>query len=148
MRRRVSSGTELELVQRHLDELIGLLAAPPQTHDPGFSPSVDLRESGGSYVVTVDLPGVPAAEIAVSLVGRELRISGRKLSDRDRPDRSRCQHMERGFGPFSVEVLLPEPVQPATARARLASGVLEITLPRLSERRDRVHSIPIASEEG
>ena len=67
MRRRVSSGVELELVQRHLDELLSLLAAPPHTQDTGFSPGVDLRETNESYVVLVDVPGVPASEIVISL---------------------------------------------------------------------------------
>jgi len=147
VRRRVSSGIELELVQRHLDELLNLLAAPPQTQDPGFAPAVDLRESDDSYVVLVDVPGVQDSEIAIDVVGRELRVLGRKLPHRDRRDTSHCRHMERGFGPFVVEILLPGPVQPSGARASLSAGVLEITLPRLSERRDRAHAIPITVEE-
>jgi len=147
MRRRVSSGAELELVQRHLDELLEMLAAPPHALDPGFAPAVDLRDCGDRYVVLVDVPGVPGSEIAVRVVGRELTVAGRKLPDRDPHGSVHCLHMERGFGPFSVEILLPGPVQPSASRAVLRAGVLEVTLPHLAERRDRVHTIPVATEE-
>jgi len=147
MRRRVSSGAELELVRRHLDQLLQLLAAPPQALDPGFAPAVDLRDCGDRYVVLVDVPGVPGDEIAVHVAGRELRVSGKKPPERDPEGSAHCRHMERGFGPFAVEILLPGPVQPSEGRALLRAGVLEITLPRLSERRDRVHAIPVTVEE-
>lgn len=147
MRRRVSSGLELELVRRHLDDLLGLLAAPSKISETGPLPAVDLREADDYYVVSVNVPGVPASEIVIRLRGRELRVAGRKLPDRDQPDRRHCHHMERGFGPFAVEILLPGPVQPTTTRATLSAGVLEITLPKLSERRDRVHTIVVSDEE-
>jgi HSP20 family protein len=147
MRRRVSSGLELEIVQRHLDELITLLAAPPQVQDTGFSPAIDLREADGRYVVLVDVPGVPTSEIVVTLRDRELRIAGRKLPGGERSHHRHCHHMERGFGTFAVEVMLPGPVQPETAKAILNAGVLVIILPRLSERRNTAHTIAVTEEE-
>ncbi len=147
MRRRISSGVELELVQRHLDGLLRLLAAPPQAQETGFSPAVDLREAQDRYVVLVDAPGVPASEIVITLRDRELRIAGHKLPGGDRSHRRRCHHMERGFGPFAVEVVLPGPVHPDTVRATLSAGVLTITLPRLSERRNTAHTIAVIEEE-
>ncbi len=143
MRRRVSSGVELEVVQRHLDELLDLLAAPPHAQDTGFSPPVDLRETDESYVALVDVPGVPASGIGITIKGRVLRIAGRKRPEREERERYHCHHMERGFGAFEVEILLPGPVQPLKARATLGAGVLEITLPRLSDRRDAVHTIRV-----
>ena len=147
MKRRISSGVELELVQRHLDELLSLLAARPQAHEPGFSPAVDLRETEDGYVVLVDVPGVPASEIVVTVRDRELRIAGRKLPGGARSHHRHCHHMERGFGTFAVEVVLPGPVRPDAATATVSAGVLAIALPRLSERRNTAHTIAV-SEEG
>jgi len=147
MRRRISSGVELELVQRHLDELLTLLAAPSQAQETGFSPAVDLREADDRYVVLVDVPGVPAPEIVITLRDRELRIAGRKLPGGDRSHSRHCHHMERGFGTFAVEVVLPGPVHPDAARAALKAGVLVITLPRLSERRNTAHTIVVSEEK-
>jgi HSP20 family protein len=143
----VSSGSELGLIQRHLDELLDLLAASQGAADGSFSPPVDLEESDTHYVVRVDLPGVAASDLAITLRERELRLAGRKPPGRDQPGRGHCRHMERGFGPFEVEVLLPGPVNPDAARAALRAGVLEINLPRVRERRDSVYTVPVADEE-
>ena len=147
MRRRISSGAEIELVRRHLDELLTLLAAPPQAQETGFSPAVDLSETDDRYLITVDVPGVPASEIVVTLRDRELRIAGRKVPRGDRSHRRHCHHMERGFGTFAVEVVLPGPVHPDAATATLNAGVLAITLARLAERRSTVHTITVTGEE-
>jgi HSP20 family protein len=147
VRRRVSSGWELELIQRQLDELLSLLAAPRDSAQTGFSPPVDLEENEQGFVVRVDLPGVAAADLAITLRERELRIAGRKPPGRDQPAKGHCHHMERGFGTFEVEVSLPGPVRPDAARAALRAGVLEIALPRVRERRDSVYTIAVTDEE-
>ncbi len=147
MRRRITPGAELELVQRHLEELLALLAAAPAAPQTGFSPAVDLRQTDGSYTVQVDLPGVPARAIAVTLCDRELRITGRKPPGGSHSRGRHCHHMERGFGAFAVEVVLPGPVHPEAAEAALASGVLTITLPRLSERRHTEHRLAVREED-
>ncbi len=147
MRRRVSSGWELELIQRHLVELLGLLAVPRGATQAGFSPPVDLQEGADRYVVRVDLPGVAASELALTLRERELRIAGRKQPGLGQAGKGRCHHMERGFGAFSVEVVMPGPVRPDTTTAVLRAGVLEISLPRVHERRNSLYTIKVTDEE-
>ena len=147
MRRRLSSGLEIEEIQRHLDGLLKLLATPAHAAETSFSPAVDLRESNERYVVLANVPAVPAAELVVTLRQRELRIAGRKLPEGAPSAHRRCHHMERGFGAFSVEVLLPGPVRPEASTAVLAAGVLEISLPKLAERRDSLHTIAVTTEE-
>jgi hypothetical protein len=50
--------------------------------------------------------------------------------------------MERSFGAFAVEVILPGPVRVEAAVAALRGGVLEIVLPRVEDRRGRAHAVP------
>jgi len=147
VRRRVTSGWELELIQRHLDELLRLLATPRTPAESGFAPAVDLQQGAERYVVRVDLPGVAASELAITLRQRELRIAGRKLPGNEQAAKGHCHHMERGFGPFSVEVLLPGPVRPDTSNATLRAGVLEIILPRIRESRGSLYRIALTDEE-
>jgi HSP20 family protein len=147
VRRRLSSGLELELIQRHLNELLNLLAGPRGPAEAGFAPAVDVQEVTDRYVVRVDLPGVPVSELVITLRQRELRISGRKLPGSEQADKGHCHHMERGFGTFSVEVVLPGPVRPDTTTAVVRAGVLEIALPRVRERRDLLYTITVTDEE-
>ncbi|HUK12223.1 MAG TPA: Hsp20/alpha crystallin family protein [Thermoanaerobaculaceae bacterium] len=146
MRRRVSSGWELVQIQRRLDELLGMLAAPVEAANRGWAPTVDLLQQESRYVVRADLPGVDPSELVITLREQELRLAGRKLPDAETSQHRRCHQMERGFGTFAVEVALPGPVEPHGSTARLHDGVLEISLPRLVERRSSVYTIPVLDE--
>ncbi len=115
MRRRVTSGWELELIQRHLDELLGLLAVPRAGSETALSPPVDLLQNDDEYNVRVDVPGVAAPDLVVTLRQRELRIAGRKPPSVEPSPRGHCHHIERGFGTFSVEVMVPGPVRASAA---------------------------------
>jgi HSP20 family protein len=146
VRRRVSAGWEIERVKRTLEELLGLLADAGEPAS-GWSPAVDLLEASDRYTVRVDLPGVSSEDVVVTLRDQELRISGKKQNGVGPQPRRRCHRMERGFGPFTVEVLLPGPVHANASSARLRDGVLEVRVPRELERRSSVFTITVEDEE-
>ncbi len=146
MRRRISSGWDLQVLQQQLDELFDLLTA---SADPGavWSPPVDLLDFPDRFVLRVDLPAVDPGDCRIELCGDRLRIEGGKRAPRSNLEERHYHRMERGFGSFSVEVSVPGPVRPADCRAVLRRGVLEVTLPRLADRRRSVFGIPISEEE-
>ena len=146
MRRRISAGWELEQIQRQLEELLALFASAGETASV-WSPPLDLLEDPKSFTVRVDLPGVKSGDLAITLRDQELRIAGRKPHSIEENRRRHCHQVERGFGPFAVEVLLPGPVRAGAASARLRDGVLEVSLPRVADRRSSIYTIPLQDEE-
>lgn len=146
MRRRITSGWEVESLQRSIDELLEILAASAQTPETGWSPAIDLIELPDRFVVRVDLPGVSPDDLELVLRGRELHVSGHKRAPASSGERH-YHHIERGFGPFTIEVILPAPVRPEECRAHVRSGVLEVALPRREDPRQLVHRISIEREE-
>lgn len=147
MKRRVSSGSELVLLQHDVEELLDLLTASAQAPTGGWSPPVDVAELDDRFVVRVDVPGTPRDALEIRVIGRRLHVAGTKPAHRSRERRRRYHRMERSFGTFSVEVILPGPVRLDEAVAALRCGVLEIVLPRVEDRRGRVHPVPITEEE-
>jgi len=146
MRRRIACGSELERLRRHIDDLFSLLGRAAEGTPEGWVPAVDLLEQGDRYLVRLDLPDVSAAHLVVTIVNRELHVAGHKGGGRAGAGRHyHC--IERGVGRFEVEILLPSPVDPAGASARLRAGVLEVELPMLYGRRDAVHAVPVREEE-
>lgn len=146
MRRRIASGSELERLRRHIDNLFSILVQRAENSGDSWSPMVDLVELPDRYLVRVDLPGVSASQLDVRLANRELHVSGVKGDSRAATGR-RYHRIERGVGPFSLEILLPSPVDPRASTAHLRAGVLEVVLPLLYGKRDAVHTIEVLEEE-
>ena len=109
-------------------------------------PPADLCESGECVTVRVELPGVRAEHVEVSLTNDGLRVRGRK---RKGAPRGVTRHLcsERSFGQFARAIPLRWPVKRDAATAALKDGVLTVRLPKLKERRGGEHKIEVTSDE-
>jgi HSP20 family protein len=109
-------------------------------------PAVDLCESDACVTVYVELPGVRAEHVEVTLAGEELRVRGRK---RKGAPRGVISHLcsERSFGQFERNIKLRWPVRKDRAAAELKDGVLVIRLPKLEDRRGRAHRIEVKESD-
>ena len=106
-------------------------------------PPLDVVETASSVVVIIDLPGVAAESVRVSVRRSTLLIVGAKLSPV--PDAGVRFHVaERAYGRFARAVRLSGAFDAARARASTSSGQLRVELPRLDDRRG--HVLPIAVE--
>jgi HSP20 family protein len=93
-----------------------------------FTPDIDVVELERSFVILVDVPGVPRESISVELDGTKLVVEGTKPARH--PEGGHVKVGERGTGPFRREFLLPCLVDGNAVTARLADGVLRIEVPR------------------
>ncbi|HEV7891302.1 MAG TPA: Hsp20/alpha crystallin family protein [Pyrinomonadaceae bacterium] len=109
-------------------------------------PPVDLCESDECVTVRVEVPGVRAEHLEVSLTNEELRVRGRK---RKGAPRGVTRHLcsERSFGQFARAIPLRWPVNRDAAAAALKDGVLTVRLPKLKERRGGEHRIEVKEVE-
>jgi len=142
--RRRTSVPLIEALAREVDEL---LAHALSEASGTWAPPVDLVACPEHFHILVDLPGVPARDITVSLRDRQLEVTGWKAPEPHRSAGKRYLRVERSSGRFAVRVELPGPVDPVRGRAQLGGGVLRIELPRIEDRRNRVHILPISTEE-
>ena len=89
-------------------------------------PPLDVLEDKDDIIVRIDIPGVKADEIDLSISGDVLYLKGeRKQVDEN------YHVIERGYGKFDRQVLLPTSVRPDSIRASCKDGVLTIRLPKL-----------------
>jgi HSP20 family protein len=142
--------SELERLRGRVERLLAALEeaaeeiAPPV---PGaLLPPVDLCESDGAVTVRVELPGVEAEMLEVTLTNTHLRIAGRKKKG---APRGRAVHLcsERSYGHFNRVIPLRWPVRIAEATAHLRNGVLTVSLPKLKDRRGAEFRITVTSDE-
>ena len=102
------------------DEFFTLPTAPEWSALP-----LALWEDEHNVYVNVDAPGVTDKDIEVSVHGGELVVKGERKCERKEGG-----YDTRSYGRFEQRVTLPTPVDADKVEAKLANGVLSITLPK------------------
>jgi HSP20 family protein len=102
--------------------------------------AVDLLETPEAFILTASVPGVRPADVAITVLGDTVTITGQRDEIRDgrrEPEGSRWLIHERHFGSFDRSVKLPSPVKPDDAVADFEDGVLTISLPKADDAKPR-----------
>jgi len=91
---------------------------------------VDVSENDSAYTLRAEIPGVKKNEINVSIDGDTVAISAEVKNDKDVKNGERVLRTERYYGKVYRAFTLGQPVDEASAAAKYAEGVLELTLPK------------------
>jgi HSP20 family protein len=92
-------------------------------------PAADVDEYDDRFELFVDLPGVPARDVEITLQAGVLTLAGERHVARPAEPVSRSRR-ERGTGRFYRRFILPDTVDGERVKARERDGVLEITIPK------------------
>jgi HSP20 family protein len=92
-------------------------------------PAVDVEEYVDRFELFVDLPGVAAKDVEITLEGGVLSLSGERRAEK-RPDPVTHHRRERGVGRFYRRFILPDSVDAEAVKAAERSGVLAVTIPK------------------
>ena len=91
---------------------------------------VDVRETAQAYVVSAELPGVKKDGIEVEIEGNEVSIAAEIGTRREEREGEKWLRVERFQGRTARRFALPQEIDESRADAKLADGVLELTLPK------------------
>jgi HSP20 family molecular chaperone IbpA len=136
-------------LRSELDRLVQeVLAARDRAGRGGWTPPIDVLDTGSALVVLVEVAGLSTADIRVEVESNQLRIKGRRRLTFPVAGRVRFHCLERQEGAFERQLEVGVPVDFRRAAVTLTSGLLRIELPKVEERRTRVQTLPITDEEG
>lgn len=91
---------------------------------------VDVTEKNGEYLVHAELPGAKKEDIQLSIDGAQVTLAAEIKREKSVEEGERVLHTERVYGKVSRSFTLPQEIDDASAQARFADGVLELTLPK------------------
>src|SRR4030066_2282982 len=94
----------------------------PHFCPPVIEPASDVYETAESVVVLVEIAGVKAEEIDISVEGKTLLVRGER-ADRQRHLTRLYHQMEICCGIFERRVVLPSQVDPQQASAPYSDGI-------------------------
>lgn len=95
-------------------------------------PALNVFEETDKMVITAEMPGVKPEDLEVSLQGDTLTVQGRRASQNEEGIQS-FHRREIESGSFSRALSLPVKVDPGRIEARLANGILTMTLMKAVE---------------
>lgn len=113
-------------LDRMLDDVMGSTLGTATNTRP-YDPSIDLRANEDEVLFVLDVPGMKAEDLDVTLENHVLAISGTR-----RFESKENEHvmLGRSYGSFRRAFTLPESLDDTNVSATLVDGVLTIRVPK------------------
>jgi len=97
-----------------------------------FVPAVDVYQDKDNVIVEMDVPGIEAEKVDISVENDVLTVSGSR-EEKKEVKREDYYKKEIRSGSFSRSVILPMKVKGEEAQAEFKKGTLKIVLPKAEE---------------
>jgi len=94
-----------------------------------YCPQIDVSGSEKQYEITLDVPGLSAANVSIEIDGDVLTIKGQKEEKNESKDKH-FYRVERSYGSFQRTLSLPDDADSNAMVANLKNGVLKLEIPR------------------
>ncbi len=111
-------------------------------HD--FSPKIEVKDTGKTYQVCAEVPGMDEKDINVTLRDNHLIIEGEKKNEVKNEDKKKgVYHSEFSYGRFYRAIPLSDDVDAERVNAFYKNGVLSVELEKLPEKAGKNKKIQI-----
>jgi HSP20 family protein len=126
-----SAQDEMAQMSPMLAHALGL-HAQQQGSATAWAPALDISERKDAYLVTVELPGVEADDLEITMEDGLLTIQGERQFTSESSE-EQFHRIERRYGAFRRSITLPAQVQAEQIEASFDNGVLQIVVPKMEE---------------
>jgi HSP20 family protein len=129
---------DLLSIQEEMNQLFNRAYGQPGQGQSGestgrlWAPALDISERKDAYVVTVEVPGVKADDLEITLEDGLLTVQGERRFEQESSEQQ-FHRVERRYGAFRRSITLPSQVKADAIEASFDNGVLQITVPKAEE---------------
>jgi HSP20 family protein len=124
------------LMDRLFDTSIGRFPFRASEDLGNSSLSLDVVETGDTFVIKAAVPGVEPKDVEISVDDDVLTISGQFNKQEESGDENYLRREIR-YGTFQRQLRLPPTVDADQAQATFENGLLKLSLPKKPEARSR-----------
>jgi HSP20 family protein len=139
--------TEIETIRQQLDKAFDGLAATRDNSEATWMPPLELVDSGDNFVLKAQLPGIDPKDVDVQVTREAISISGERRYE-NTEEKPGCVRSEFRYGKFHRVLPLPAHIQNDSVQAEYKDGILMLTLPKVTEARNKVVKINLAQIAG
>jgi len=122
-------------LRRRMEELFDRVGGSAGVIRAGVHPAVNLYETGDSYVLTAELPGLRIEELEITVERDRLTLRGERRIEH--PQDASVHRAERRGGEFRRTLQLPVEVDGEKVEAVYRNGVLTLRIPKAPEHQPR-----------
>jgi HSP20 family protein len=139
---------ELEEVSDRLNRVFGRSLTPKSDGKEtmtvaDWTPSVDISETEGEYVIKTELPEVRKDDVKITLEEGVLSIQGERKHEKEEKGK-KFHRIERAYGRFVRSFVVPDYVDEAKIKAEYQDGVLHLHLPKSEKAKPRAIEVKVA----
>ena len=129
------------LMRRFTEDMDRAFGTVPGTVETlSWSPTVEVKEVNGKFLVSAELPGLKKGDIKVQVTEDALILEGERTQEEE--EREGYYHSERSYGHFYRSIPLPEGATLDKAAAEFTNGILEVSIP-VAETNQKPREVPV-----
>jgi HSP20 family protein len=135
---------EVESLQREMNRLFDTLTPSSEGAVAGsaFTPAAEMHETPEAVHLRIEVPGLEAKDLNVQVSAEAVAISGERKSENRAEDKG-VVRSEFRYGKFQRVIPLPTRIQNNSVVAEYKNGVLNLTLPKAEEEKNKVVKVNI-----
>ena len=139
--------TSIETIRQQLNKVFDQLATTRDNSEAAWMPALELAGAGDNFVLKAQLPGIDPKDIDVQVTREAISISGERRYE-NTEEKPGCVRSEFRYGKFHRVLSLPAHIQNDSVQAECKDGILTLTLPKVTEARNKVVKINLAEIAG
>jgi HSP20 family protein len=131
---------EMNALQRQLNRLFEETLPTVNMNDFGNLakvPAAELTETDDALHLRLEVPGMEAKDLDIQVMVNRVAIAGERKSETKTEENGRTRSEFR-YGKFSRVVPLPARIQNTNVTAEYKDGILNLTLPKAEEEKNKV----------
>ena len=145
---RYNPWSEMNSLQRQLNRIFDDALTPANWDDFGnFSkvPAAELTETDDALHLKLEVPGMEAKDIDIQVMADRVAIAGERKSETKTEEDGKTRSEFR-YGKFQRVIPLPARIQNTNVTADYKDGILNLTLPKSEEEKNKVVKVNLESE--
>jgi HSP20 family protein len=131
---------EMNALQRQLNRLFDDALMPDSWGDFGNMakvPAAELTETEDALHLKLEIPGMEAKDLDIQVTVDHVSIAGERKSETKSEEKG-VTRSEFRYGKFSRVIPLPARIQNTNVTAEYKDGILNLTLPKAEEEKNKV----------
>ncbi|MDZ8052938.1 MAG: Hsp20/alpha crystallin family protein [Aulosira sp. ZfuVER01] len=130
---------ELNAIQRQLNSLFDETRVPSTVFEKGFVrvPAAELQETEDALHLKLELPGLEAKDLDIQVTEKAVYVKGERKSETKTEEKG-VTKSEFHYGTFQRVIPLPMPIQNTNVTADYKDGILNLTLPKTEQAKNKV----------